>query len=76
MDMISTARYGMMMAARTLDASAIQVSNIGADGSVDPVQAAIQVIEAKQSFKANVNVAKVADQMMEALLDIQMAPRT
>lgn len=76
MDMISTARYGMMMAARTLDASAIQVSKIGADGSVDPVQAAVQLIEAKESFKANVGVAKIADQMMQALLDIQLAPRT
>jgi flagellar hook protein FlgE len=71
MDPISTARYGMMAAERTLDDSAQRVAGMGADSSVDYAQEAVQQIGAKQAFSANAGVIKVADQMWQALLDIQ-----
>ena len=71
MDAISTARYGMMAAERALDASAQRVSRIGVDDTVDPAQEVVQQIGAKQAFRANADVIKVADRMWSALLDIQ-----
>jgi len=71
MDAISIARYGMLAAERTLEASALRVSQIAADGAVDLAQEAVQQIQARQAFKANIGVIKVADEMWQALLDIQ-----
>jgi flagellar basal body rod protein FlgC len=67
MDPISTARYGMMAATRQLDAAA---SNI-AGGDADYAGAAVDMIEAKHAFQANVGVIKVADEMWQSLLDLQ-----
>jgi flagellar basal body rod protein FlgC len=71
MDPISTARYGMMAASQRLDASAERVARMGADDSVDYGQEAVEQIGAKQAFSANAGVVKIADQMWQALLDIQ-----
>lgn len=75
MDPISTARYGMMAATRQLTLSANRVANLGNDPSVDYGQEAVNQIEAKQSFKADVQVIKVADQMWQSLLGLQSADR-
>ena len=68
MDPISTARYGMMAATRQLNASANRVAG---GGDVDYASEAVGQIEARQSFKANVGVIKVADEMWQSLLDLQ-----
>jgi flagellar hook protein FlgE len=68
MDPISTARYGMMAPTRQVAASA---SNISAGGDVDYGAEAVNQIEAKQAFTANVGVIKVADEMWQSLLDLQ-----
>jgi hypothetical protein len=71
MDPISTARYGMMAASRSLEASASRVASMGGDDSVDYAKEAVGQIEAKQAFSANVGVVKIADQMWQSLLDLQ-----
>ena len=73
MDPISTARYGMMAASRSLDASAARVAGMAGDSSVDYASEAVTQIEAKQSFSANVGVIKIADKMWRSLLDLQSA---
>jgi flagellar hook protein FlgE len=69
MDPISTARYGMMAATQQLSASADRVA-AGGD-AVDYATEAVNLIGAKQAFKANVGVIKVADEMWQSLLDLQ-----
>ena len=71
MDPISTARYGMMAATRSLADSAARMANIGGEGEVDYASEAVARIEAKQAFKANVAVITVADQMWDSLLALQ-----
>ena len=71
MDPISTARYGMMAASRQLALSANRVANLSGSEPGDYAAEAVNQIEAKQSFKANVQVIKVADEMWDALLSIQ-----
>ena len=71
MDPISTARYGMMAATRSLDASAGRVANMAGDDGVDYAKEAVGQIEAKQAFSANVGVIKIADKMWQSLLDLQ-----
>ena len=70
MDPISTARYGMMAASRQLADSASRVANLQGDPN-DYATEAVDQIEARQSFKANVQVIKVADEMWDSLLSIQ-----
>lgn len=69
MDPISTARYGLMAASQQLAASASRVAVNGANG--DYAAEAVNQIEAKQAFTANVDVIKVADKMWQSLLDLQ-----
>ena len=71
MDPISIARYGMMAATRQLSASATRVAGMAGDSSVDYASEAVTQIQARQSFKADVAVIRVADEMMQALLDLQ-----
>ena len=68
MDPISTARYGMMAATRQLESAANRIAN---GGDADYGAEAVNLIEARQSFKANVGVIKVADEMWQSLLDLQ-----
>lgn len=70
MDPISTARYGMMAATQQLTASANRIAG-AAGGDVDYATEVVNQIEAKQAFKANVGVVKVADEMWQSLLDLQ-----
>jgi flagellar hook protein FlgE len=75
MDPISTARYGMMAAQQSLDASAGRVVGMADPTSgVDYGQEAVSQIEAKQAFSANIGVIKVADEMWNALLNLQAGP--
>ena len=69
MDPISTARYGMMAATQQLTASANRIA-AGGD-AMDYAGEAVNLVEAKQAFRADVGVIKVADEMWQALLDLQ-----
>ena len=83
MDPISVARYGLMAASARFEASASRTARMGvadptADGSgdgsgdgVDYAQEAVTQIEAKHQFSANLGVIRVADEMWQALLDMQ-----
>ena len=71
MDPISTARYGMMAATRQLTASANRIAADAPGGDIEYASEAVNQIEAKQAFKANVGVIKVADEMWQSLLDLQ-----
>ena len=71
MDPISTARYGMMAASRSLAASAGRVAGKGGGDAVDHASEAVTQIEAKQAFAADVGVIKIADVMWRSLLDLQ-----
>ena len=71
MDPISTARYGMMAASRQLEQSASRIANMNGADPGDYATEALNQIEAKQRFKAKVQVIKVADEMWNSLLDIQ-----
>jgi len=71
MDPISTARYGLMAAERRFTESATRTARMAGDDSVDYASEAVEQIQAKQAFSANVGVIKVADQMWQALLDLQ-----
>jgi flagellar hook protein FlgE len=71
MDPISTARYGMMAATQQLTASASRIAAGGPSGDVDYGTEAVNQIEASQSFKADVGVIKVADEMWQSLLNLQ-----
>jgi hypothetical protein len=71
MDPISTARYGMMAASRSLEASASRVATMAGGDSVDYATEAVGQIEAKQAFSANVDVVRIADEMWQSLLDLQ-----
>jgi hypothetical protein len=71
MDPISTARYGIMAAERRFSDSASRVARMAGDDSVDYGAEAVEQVTAKQAFTANVQVVKVADQMWQALLDLQ-----
>lgn len=74
MDPISTARYGMMAATQQLTASATRIAGAASDGNVDYAQEAVTQIQASQSFKADVGVIKVADEMWQSLLNLQSSP--
>jgi flagellar hook-associated protein FlgK len=73
MDPISTARYGMMAAAQQLSSSANRIA-AGGD-SLDYAGEAVNTIEARQAFSANVGVIKVADEMWQSLLGLQSTPQ-
>lgn len=71
MDPISIARYGMMAATQQLTGSASRIAASGVSGDIDYAAEAGNQIEAKQAFKANADVIKVADEMWRSLLDLQ-----
>jgi flagellar hook protein FlgE len=71
MDPISVARYGLMAASARLEASAQRTARMGDDATVDPAVEAVEQIQAKQQFSANLGVIRVAGQMMDALLSMQ-----
>jgi flagellar hook protein FlgE len=79
MDPISIAQGGLMAASARFEASASRTARMGAtDGqasgdSVDLGQEVVEQVQAKQQFSANLGVIRIADQMWQALLDIQKA---
>ncbi len=75
MDPISIARYGMMAATQQLTASATRIAGAAGGGDVDYAQEAVTQIQASTSFKADVGVIKVANEMWQSLLDLQSAPQ-
>ncbi len=68
MDTMAIARYGMMAASQRLNASAARIAG---GGDVDLASEATEIIGARQAFKAQVQVAKIADEMWDALLGLQ-----
>ena len=75
MDPIATARYGMMAAARRLEASAGQVARMGDGGEIDLAQEAASQIDAGRQFTASSRILDVADEMWRALIDLQSRKR-
>jgi flagellar hook protein FlgE len=73
---LNTAAAGMFAAADRLSASAQRVAASGVEDTkaaekTDLAKEAVEQISAKTDFKANAAVAKTADEMMGALLDIK-----
>lgn len=66
MSAIATAHYGMMAAMRRFEASA-QATVAGGDYAREVVEQ----ISAKHAFKASVQVMRVADEMLGAVLDLK-----
>lgn len=79
MDPISIARGGLMAASARLEASASRTARMGATDpatgdsadDVDLGHEAVEQIEAKREFSANLGVIRVADEMWRALLEVQ-----
>jgi flagellar hook protein FlgE len=79
MDPISIARGGLMAASARFEASASRTARMGATDpatgepadDADLGQEVVEQVEAKQQFSANLGVIRIADQMWQALLDIQ-----
>jgi len=71
MDPLSIARGGMQAAAARFEASAERTVKAPEDSAVDYATEAVEQIGARTQFAVNANVARVADQMMGALLEVQ-----
>lgn len=73
MQALAIAAAGMSAAANRLDASAQRTAAWEArDSDTDLAKEAVEQISAKTDYKANVMVAKTADQMTGALLDMKV----
>ena len=73
MQVLATAAAGMFAAADRLSASAQRTAASGqAESQVDLAHEAVEQISAKTDFKANAAVAKTADEMTGALLDMKV----
>lgn len=71
MDPIATARYGLMAASNRFEAAATRIAGASADNNVDLATEFVEVIQAKQSFSANLSVIRYAQDMWDSLLAIQ-----
>ena len=71
MDPISTARYGMMAAARQFEDAAAQVVGASEGSGGDLVSGMVGMVQARQAFTANVTVARFAQDMWDTLLHLQ-----
>ena len=72
MQALSTAAAGMTSAFARADASAARTVRFGAPADdVNLAQEVVEQISAKSELKANVAVARTADEMLGALLDIR-----
>jgi flagellar hook protein FlgE len=76
MQALNTATAGMLAATGRLGASAQRTAAWSLDGArsgsdTDLVKETVEQVSAKTDFKANAAVAKTADEMMGALLDIK-----
>lgn len=77
MQVLATAAAGMFAAADRLSASAQRTAawsleQTQGQSEVDLAKEAVEQISAKTDFKANAKVAKTADEMMGALLDMKV----
>ena len=70
MDAISTARYGMLAASRHFEDAANRTVAAGS-GDGDLVSGVVDIVQAKTAFAASAKVARIADEMWDALLNIQ-----
>lgn len=71
MDPIATARYGLMAASRRFEASAVQISNMRGDETVDVSHEMVEMVQAKHAFSANLSVIRFAQDMWDSLLQLQ-----
>lgn len=71
MDPFTIARGGMTAASARLQASAERTVNAPDDPSVDYAREAVEQIQARTQFAVSANVARIADQMIGSLLQIQ-----
>jgi flagellar basal body rod protein FlgC len=71
MDPLNIARAGLMAASGRFEISAVRTARMGSDASVDYPKEAVEQIEAKQQFSANLGVIRIADEMWRSLLKIQ-----
>lgn len=72
MQALTTAAAGMTAAFGRADASAARIARSGATGpEVDLASEAVERLGAKAELKANVAVARTADAMLGALLDLK-----
>lgn len=71
MDPIATARYGLMAATQRFEASAVEISKLGGDESVDLGKEMVEMVQAKAAFSANISVIKFARDMWDDLLNLQ-----
>lgn len=71
MDPLSIARYGLMSAQSRLTRSAERIAGWPADSDVDLAAEAVELIQAKTQFAANVRVVAFADETWRALLELQ-----
>lgn len=71
MDPLTVARYGLMAASQRFEASAVRTAQMGGDDTVDYAKEAVEQVEAKHQFSANLGVIRVADEMWRSLMDIQ-----
>lgn len=70
MQAINSATAGLMAATQRLDASARRTASWGLESNVDLAAEAVEQVQAKVAFKANVAVIRTADQMTGLLLDM------
>jgi flagellar basal body rod protein FlgG len=70
MDPIATAQYGMFAAAQRFSQSAEQVARDGGGEPVDLAKAVVEMANAQNALKANVEVMRTADQMLGVILNI------
>ena len=70
MDPIATAQYGMVAAAQRFSQSAAQVARAGGGEPVDLAQAVVEMANAQNALKANVEVMRTADEMLGVILNI------
>ncbi len=69
----ATAAYGMNKAIKTFEDSAVRTAGLGNPNiPVDPVKEVAAQITSRTAFEANVKTAKVANQMIGAVLDIKV----
>lgn len=72
MDPIATARYGLTAATQRFEASATRIATMGVEGQdVDLAHEMVEMISAKHQFSANLSVVRFAQDMWDALLDLQ-----
>lgn len=72
MQALSTAAAGMSAAFARADAGAVRTARSGAGGpEVDLASEAVERIGAAAELKANAAVARTADEMLGALLDVR-----